>query len=1278
MVRRKRILTGLLAAVLAASSVPLPVSAAGNEVPIAKEEVIQGQDSQQEKNWYALGRPMTEEEKQEAMELVEYYGTMLNEIPEEKPREDPGRLPVSREPVVTSLIPDSLQLPRSYSSIDEGWTPPVRGQQHENCWAYAAVACVEISMAKNGVMPADQIDLSEEHAVYYYYMPVEDPLGGTEGEYNLANTTIDGMFNAGGSIGYTAGGFLSGMGPVMEEDFYDVKDLVMMTKEELNTIEEAYGDRAAIVTESVEYVPGDRQEMKKGIMEYGSLGIHYSALGSNGSFYNAEYASHYAHRATTPDHAVTIVGWDDDFPKENFNVQPPGDGAWQVRNTWGDGHGQKGYFWLSYYDQSMTAGRAYNAVAPDKYDHIYHYDKAGMLDSYVDAEAGGVIKGANVFTIQGEEEYLKAVSFPLIYSNLKYSIQIYKDPQGDPDSGIPLLENPIQGYKKSSGIYALDLAEPIRLEKGDRIAVVLTVTSDNPMVEPAIAVESIETGTCHSGQSFYSADGGDWMDCAENGQKNFRIKAFTSDGGGTDSTDHSHEWKEEWSFNDSHHWHDCEGDGHCEGGEGKALGEHTGGTATCSSRKICTVCQVSYGLPDRTVHVGQKVRRDFKEPSASAKGYTGDIYCGGCDLMIEQGKELPALGTDGTPAKPGWIPNLDVEFRDIQENAVSSSAEGKHKLIIFYDVNGEESVNTIKNLSEKADSAVDYCLVEASGASREDVERLKDGLNGDVEAWDFCYDDTVEANEIRNAYERAFLGLDNLPLPLIVYVDDEDRIRHMTSGQLNAEEVRGNLAGYAGYKATKLNKQNPSSAKVTSLKGEELSFAAEEGRPKVLVFFYRNTNSEGLLRSISSEDMPNADIYAVDAFWSSTDVTKEFVTGYANQERIEVISDGDAYAEVLNYASAINAESFKWPIICYIDGNNLLQEVTMGVNSTLDEIRTTLFGTCGYNPNGSGNVVEDVQTYTVSVEKGSGAGSYAAGAGVTIMAEAPADGQKFQRWEGTEGLIFTIGDAQCAVAAFRMPEKAVSLRAVYVDEDTPQPEVTLEGISVTKAPDKTEYEEGEEFNTAGMEVMAAYSNKTKKKVEEYTVEPAGALTAGITEVTIRYTEDGVEKTTVQAITVNKKDTPQPEVLLEGISVTKAPDKTEYTEGEEFDPTGMEVTATYSDKTTKKVDSYTVEPSGELAAGTKEVTIRYTEGDVVMTTKQAITVNKKDTDTPQPGTVLEGISITKAPDKTVYEEGEEFDPTGMEVTATYSDDSTKTVDSYTVEPSGGQLHGGTFR
>ena len=78
--------------------------------------------------------------------------------------------------------------------------------------------------------------------------------------------------------------------------------------------------------------------------------------------------------------------------------------------------------------------------------------------------------------------------------------------------------------------------------------------------------------------------------------------------------------------------------------------------------------------------------------------------------------------------------------------------------------------------------------------------------------------------------------------------------------------------------------------------------------------------------------------------------------------------------------------------------------------------------------------------------------------------------------------------------------------------------------------------------------------------------------------------------------------------LSSIAVTTAPTKTTYTAGENFDPTGMVVTATYSDSSTAAVTGYTVTDGTALTAGKTSVTISYTEGGVTKTTTQAITVN----------------------------------------------------------------------
>ena len=167
---------------------------------------------------------------------------------------------------------------------------------------------------------------------------------------------------------------------------------------------------------------------------------------------------------------------------------------------------------------------------------------------------------------------------------------------------------------------------------------------------------------------------------------------------------------------------------------------------------------------------------------------------------------------------------------------------------------------------------------------------------------------------------------------------------------------------------------------------------------------------------------------------------------------------------------------------------------------------------------------------------------------------------------------------------------------------------TLSSIAVTTAPTKTTYTAGENFAPAGMVVTATYSDTTTAAVTGYTVTDGTALTAGKTSVTISYTEGGVAKTCTQPITVNAATK-----TLDSIAVTTAPTKTTYTAGENFDPAGMVVTATYNDSSTAAVTGYTVTDGNSLTAGKTSVNISYTEGSGTKTCTQTITVNAAPTE-----------------------------------------------------------------
>ena len=223
--------------------------------------------------------------------------------------------------------------------------------------------------------------------------------------------------------------------------------------------------------------------------------------------------------------------------------------------------------------------------------------------------------------------------------------------------------------------------------------------------------------------------------------------------------------------------------------------------------------------------------------------------------------------------------------------------------------------------------------------------------------------------------------------------------------------------------------------------------------------------------------------------------------------------------------------------------------------------------------------------------------------------------------------------------------------------------IELARIEVDSDSVKKEYFVGEKFDKTGLTLTAFYSDdKTYETITdtgEFTCTPEQFDKAGTQTITVTYKEGSVEKIAYFEVTVLK---------LTGIKVKNQPKKTEYFVGEEFDPAGLTLTATYDDGTTngttKEVtEGFICTPDPFTLAGEKTVTVEYTDKNQTTTVETTFTVTVKE------NSVLTGITVNADNVTKEYFVGEAFNPAGLVVTATYNYGEPKTIEPTAADTKG---------
>ena len=376
-------------------------------------------------------------------------------------------------------------LPSRYSYVDEGRLPKIRDQKNQGyCWAYAALSAVESSL-----MPANKCDFDTMDLINY-----------AKERYDI---------KSGGNYSMTLAYLLSGKGPVdtnSKKVSWHLRSAQMFNEKNITRIKQLvfkYGgvESSMFLDKRVEY---DKKH------------------------YNADNSAYYSDIKNPVNHDLVIVGWDDEYPRDNFATKPKKDGAFICQNSWGKAFGEDGIFYVSYEDATIGTDNICYTKLDDVDYNMYETDEYGM-NSTMSLNDENKVYFANVYK-SNKDEGLKSVGFYATHDNVDYTVYVIKDYDGE-KSLCKLGKKVAKGNIKYKGFYSVDLDKEIKLDKGNDFAVVVKVScvSDKDLVplQSSTKDANIDVDEQHN-RGYYSATGEFWKR-AEDSKRNVCLKAFTLD-----------------------------------------------------------------------------------------------------------------------------------------------------------------------------------------------------------------------------------------------------------------------------------------------------------------------------------------------------------------------------------------------------------------------------------------------------------------------------------------------------------------------------------------------------------------------------------------------------------------------------------------------------------------------------------------------------------------------------------------------------------------------------
>ena len=373
----------------------------------------------------------------------------------------------------------------SYFNLNDlGLVTPVKNQgSMGSCWAFGAAGAFESSFL---IATGKEIDISENNIQnlglrYSIYGMIEEIEGGT--------------------LHMSAAYFVSWFGATNTlEDSYD----------ELGKISKIpYSPDGAYRTVNAVYIDiNDMDAIKQYLTKYGALNLFVYGADLRDPSYSNKYKSIYNSKYNG-NHYVTLVGWDDNFSKNNFSTPAPGNGAWICKNSWGTDWGDGGYFYISYYDASLKANAVgftfdnvefYEKLYQNEVNGIsgysYNYDTYGQIYS---SENGDIIAAVGTYFENANTPYTISIflnnrvaysqsgkSTHAGYETIKLDKYVAVDPNSTFEIRIQSSSMPyVEGMRTAhmTGVnYAVDNGKFVDLSNKNMVASVKAYTYHSPVI----------------------------------------------------------------------------------------------------------------------------------------------------------------------------------------------------------------------------------------------------------------------------------------------------------------------------------------------------------------------------------------------------------------------------------------------------------------------------------------------------------------------------------------------------------------------------------------------------------------------------------------------------------------------------------------------------------------------------------------------------------------------------------------------------------------------------